>query len=301
MIRRLLSTILCWLCLNIAFDAVAGAREPLRVVPLDWGLASTLFALGVDVPALAEKKGYADWVGQENLSDDIVDLGLRLAPDMERLRGIDPDLILISPQFSSIAPRLETVAKTKVFATFTPDKTPLDNSIRITRELGSLLNTGARAERLVGSTEKALEDLRQSRLNASATCAVLIVNFVDERHIRVFADGSLYGDVLKAGNIDNAWKRPTNYWGFSTAPASALLDYPDAMLIAVGPTPLPVARILDAADGSHARNNLLDHLPSVAKGRLRMLPPIWSFGGLPEAKILAEALTAATLPDCPHE
>ncbi|MBD8893643.1 ABC transporter substrate-binding protein [Roseibium litorale] len=299
--RHLLCAALCCLCLGQAIAGDAAARTPPRVVPLDWGLASTLFALGVKVPALAEKSGYADWVGPENLSDDVVDLGLRLAPDMERLRNADPDLILITPQFSSIVPRIETIAKTKVYATFTPEKTPLSNSIRIARELGELLNASDRAEQLVASTNEALADLRRSRETKPEACPVLVVNFVDERHVRVFADGSLYDDVLKAGNIENAWRRPTNYWGFGTAPASALLDYPDAALIVIGPTPPQVQRILDASGGTQTFDTLLHHLPAVEAGRLRIIPAIWSFGGLPEAARLAKALTSANLPECPHD
>ena len=298
---RLFFTVLCCLCLSVPGAALAAAQVPPRVVPLDWGLASTLFALGVDVPALAEKKGYSDWVGQDNLPDNIMDLGLRLAPDMERLRDVEPDFILVTPQFSSIVPRLETIAKTKVYSTFTADRTPLRHSFRIARELGTLMGAQERAEHLVAGTEDALAALRHSRQTAGTACPVVIVNFVDERHVRVFADGSLYDDVLKAGNIENAWGRPTNYWGFGTAPASALLDYPDAALLVVGPTPLSVQRILDTSGGRNDRDTLLDHLPAVQKGRLRMLPAIWSFGGLPEATRLARALTGANLPECPHE
>ncbi|MEJ8474301.1 ABC transporter substrate-binding protein [Roseibium algae] len=280
---------------------LADTDQPPRVISLDWGLTSTLLALGAAVPAIAEKKSYADWVGDGQAPATAVDLGLRLAPDMERLRELQPDLILITPQFSSIEPRLNLVAKTRSFATFTPDRTPLANATEITRQLGQMLHLDHNAVQLIAQSTAALDALRETATPAQKACEFLMVNFVDDTHVRVFGNGSLYGDVLKAAGIRNAWTRPTNFWGYGTASLNALLRQPEAGLLIVGPVPLDVQRQLQPDRSLGASDTLLDRLPAVQAGRYRVLPAIWSFGGLPEATALAKALMAADLPECDHE
>ncbi|WP_295809451.1 ABC transporter substrate-binding protein [uncultured Nitratireductor sp.] len=287
-----------------ALLAAAGANasepEEPNVVPLDWGLATTLLGMGVDVPAIAEKPAFLDWVQDPAPPPSAPDLGLRLAPDMERLQAAEPDLILVSPQFASIRKRLESVAPVHSFATFTPDKTPLANARRITRELGDLLRKPEAAEKLIADTERAIATLRAKSAEQPNRCAFLVVNFVDAGHARVFGEGSLYGGVLEGAGLSNAWTGATNFWGFTTVPLAALLHQADAELIVVAPVPVEVNRMLDAEQGG-ASESLLGKIPSVRDGRFRVLRPIWSFGGLTEATTFAKTLSATALPSCSND
>lgn len=285
--------------LSLLASPASHAREVSRVISLDWGLTSTLLALGEPVTAIAEKPTYRDWVGDPG--SPVADLGLRLAPNMERLHAIQPDLILISPQFSSIEPRLRSIAPVRTFATFTPDKRPLENATRITLELGNLLDRRDEAQRLMDGVAAAIDVLRETVHPGKFTCPVLVVNFVDDRHVRIFGVGSLYNDVLKAAGIRNGWDRSTNFWGFSITPISALLRYPDTALIVVEPMPFGVKRLLDGQRSADRAGSLLGNLPAVAQMRYRVVPPIWSFGGLPEAAHFARQLAANPLPECRHE
>lgn len=277
----------------LAPAASGQADEPPRVVALDWGLTTTLLGLGVELPALAERSSYRDWVEKPAPPAATPDLGLRLFPDMERLQAIDPDLILVTPQFASIEARLETVAPTRSLATFTPEKKPLANARRITRELGRLLQRERQAEELIARTETAIDGLR--RAAAPRRCALLVVNFVDAGHVRVFGEGSLYDGVLSEAGIENAWSGRTNFWGFGTLPVSELLHYPQAALVVVGPVPAKIRRIFEGEEAA----GLIGRLPAVRSGHYRLLRPIWSFGGLTEAATFAATLSKPeNVPDC---
>ena len=77
-----------------------------RIVTLDWTIAETLMGMGVAPQAVAQLSAYHDWVAEPALPDTVVDLGLRTQPNLELLADLQPDLILISPMFSNLAPLL---------------------------------------------------------------------------------------------------------------------------------------------------------------------------------------------------
>lgn len=272
-----------WLTL-CAVPVPLAAEE--RVVALDWGLVSTLTAMDVALPALPERGDYARWVGPP--PEGAADLGLRMAPDLERLAQARPTVIAVTQQFAPIVPRLDTIAPTVSLVTYSTDRTPLVHARAVTRTLGAMTGHMRQAEALIADTDAAIAAIDP----AGMTCPVLVLSILDARMIRVFGAGSLYDDVLKGAGLENAWQGPTNVWGFTQIPASALLRLRHAAPVVIAPVP---ATFRDGFSGG-----VMAQVPAFRTGTVRTLPPIWPFGGLPEARAFARGLSLPQLPECPE-
>ncbi|AJY48816.1 MULTISPECIES: ABC transporter substrate-binding protein [Halomonadaceae] len=254
---------------------------------VDWTIAETLMAIDAPVSSVAQQDAYHDWVGEPRIPESVSDMGLRTQPNLELLAQIPPEQTLISPMFAGLTPRLERIAPVTSFALYSPGTDTWQEMQTLTRQLGELTERQPQAEQLIKETQTLMATLRESRpLSQSEIAPLLMVQFMDARHVRVFGDNSLYNAVLEQLELPNAWDQPTNAWGFALAGVEALARYPEAMLVIIDPLPAGVEEQL-------AKSGLWQHLPSVKNNRLLRLPPVWSFGALPSAQRFAKELTAA--------
>ncbi|UEM03208.1 iron-siderophore ABC transporter substrate-binding protein [Skermanella rosea] len=289
---RILGSLLAPLAVLAILAATAAAAgdtppPPRRVVALDWGLTDTLIALGIRPLAVPEAKVYETWVGGPPLDPGVVDLGLRLEPNLELLSTLAPDLILIVGEQESLRPQLERIAPTLSLPTYTSDHRPWENAVDATRRLSRLLHRQAAGEALIGRAEAAFA-AAQVTLEAANPPPVLAVSFMDARHVRVYGKGSLAEAVLESSGLRSAWTGPTNAWGFATVPIDRLSVHPDASLLVIDPVP-PDAR------PTLASSPLWRNLPAVAAGRTGVIPPPLVFGMVPAAARFARML--AETPD----
>lgn len=279
---------LTWLAgLLAALVAAAAPADTPRLVTLDWTLAETLVALGTPPVAVAQVEAYHAWVGKPALPARTLNLGLRSQPNLERLASLAPERILISPMFANLTPRLARIAPVVSLPLYSPGRDTWEEMRELTRSLGRLVERPEVASRLIEETEARLDALRR-RLDDSPP-PLLVVQFMDRRHVRVFGDNGLFQAVLDHLGLDNAWRGPTNAWGFSLVGIEALAGL-DARLVVVEPYPAGVRERLDDA-------GLWGHLVEASRGAPIVLPPIWSFGALPAATRFADRLVSALEPD----
>jgi len=278
----LLQSIAISLC--IASGAAQASAEPeRRVVTLDWTIAETLMGMGIKPQAVAQLSAYHDWVAEPALPASVIDLGLRTQPNLELLADLEPDVILISQMFSNIAPRLSRVAPVEMLQLYVPGTDTWTQMLQLTRDAARLVGQPQAGERLIDRTEAAMRAYRQQL--PAQTKALLIVQFIDARHVRVFGANGLYHAVLEQLDLENAWQGETNSWGFSLVGLEELLGV-DGQLIVVEPAPLGVEAQL-------ADSGLWQALPEVREKSVITLPPVWSFGALPSALRFADTLTTA--------
>lgn len=272
-----------WLALCLwLFCLAAQAAPPQRIAVIDWGIAETLLGLGVTPIAVAQTEGYRRWVGAPVLPEDVIDLGLRVEPNLELLSQLKPDLILITPQFAASRAQLERIAPVKSLAIYTREAEGYVGAQQVTRELAALLEREAEGEALIERVEAKLQQVRQ-RLSQYPVPALYIATFLDARHVRLFGKQSLYQGVLDRVGLHNAWQGPTNYWGFTQAGIERLSEQPAAALIYLDPLPPGVAQgLTDSA--------LWQRLPMVREQRVYGLAPVWSFNGLLAAERFAGLL-----------
>lgn len=254
-----------------------------RLATLDWTIAETLTALGMPPQGVAQTAAYREWVAKPALPDTVVDLGLRVQPNLELLADLAPDRILISPMFATLEPRLSRIAPVSTVSLYAGSDDLWPDLLAATRKIARLGGKPSAAERLIETTESRIAQLRDGLPEAKRP--LLMVQVMDARHVRVFGDHSLYQAVTERLGLANAWQGTTNAWGFSLVGLEALAGL-DAQLVVIDPLPVGVEEAL-------ADNGLWQHLAAVREGRVLRLPPVWSFGGLPSAQRFAEQLTVA--------
>lgn len=280
-IRRWLAALVA--CLSVAAHAHAASAESPRIATLDWTIAETLIALDARLVGLAQIDGYESWVAEPPVPATVHDLGLRAQPNLEQLVGLAPDRIALSPMFASLAPRLETIAPITTFRLYGPDVETWPAMRRVTRELGAFAGRERQAEALITDSQTRLARLAQ-RLPDDMP-PLIVVQFMDARHVRVFGENGLYHAVLGQLGLANGWTGETNRWGFSLVGLESLAGM-DGRLVVVRPYPVGVRRALDDSA-------LWKRLTEQSDGDVLELAPVWSFGALPSATRFAEQLVEA--------
>ncbi|MBN8941170.1 MAG: ABC transporter substrate-binding protein [Rhizobiales bacterium] len=273
--------------LGAALSRPARAAAPERVVAIDWGLAATLLSLGVTPLGIAETRLYRTWVAEPALPPAVRDIGLRTAPNLELLATLKPDLIVMTRQSENARALLRRIAPILTIDLYADDRRPLDRALAAVRELGTAFDRQDAAIALLGRFEATLADAR--RRIGSFGRPVLAIGFMDARHVRVYGQGSLFADVLDRIGLVNAWRGPTNAWGFSLADIAELAAYADSRILVIEPTPPEAAASL-------TRAGLWRALPFVRDGRVTPIDPVWAFGDITAAGrfagLVAQALAA---------
>lgn len=259
-----------------------------RIVTLDWGVAETLVALGAPPVGVPDIKGYADWVAEPPLPPGTVNLGSRFEPNLELIRSLKPDLIILIPFQSSLEPLLRRIAPTLTLSVHQGVGQPYAAAQEATRTLGRLTGRQAEAEALIVRTEATLTDSR-TRLATVPLPPVLVAAVADAHHLWVFGPGSLYDDLLARLGLRNGWIEPVSDWGFSAVGADRLAESGDSTFITLRPLPPDF-------DTGLTRSPLWQSLPFVQAGRVHILPPVLMFGMLPSSARFATLLADTLVP-----
>jgi ABC-type Fe3+-hydroxamate transport system substrate-binding protein len=266
----------------IAPRLVDAASDRPRAVVLDWALLETMLAIGhPPIAAVAASDWNRSNMGPR-LPSGVADLGLSPEINFELLASLKPDLIVMSPFVEQLEPALRRIAPTWNLSVFEPAAAPLQHQRELTRKLGARLGRAAEADDYVADAERRLDEIR-TRMAARPKRPVLLANFIDARHVRVYGGSGLYQNVLDRLALVNAWTGQTNYWGYATLGIERLATAGDLELIAFEPIPAD-------AQSTLTRSPLWTQLPFVKAGRVSILRSVLMFGALPSALRLAHVL-----------
>jgi ABC-type Fe3+-hydroxamate transport system substrate-binding protein len=261
---------------------LAAAGTGLRVASLDWALAETMIVLGHAPIAIVAADDWPRFVVEPALPAGVADLGLQPEINFELLAWLKPDLILTSPFVQTLEPVLKKIAETERPSIFEPGGTPLAQPQALTTTLGKRLGRTESAQSYLAGAGRLFDHYRQ-RIAALHPPPVLLVNFMDGRHVRVYGGSGLYQNVLDRIGVANAWTGHTNYWGFSTVGIERLATGKDLRLIAFEPIPADTLPTLQ-------RSPLWTRLPFVEAGHVSILPTVLMFGAMPSALRFARLL-----------
>ncbi|MCJ8141146.1 ABC transporter substrate-binding protein [Falsirhodobacter halotolerans] len=263
--------------------ALAGGRP--RLAAIDWAMMETAIALGHMPVAGAELIRYRADVGQPAIPPDVVDLGLRGAPNFELLQLVRPDMILSSPYYTQFETRLRAIAPVLSLTFFAQGEPPLPRALAALSDLARDIGDVAAGARALSRTEARFDALsvELARFNDRP---LALIDIGDARHMRAFGPDSLFGSTLARLHLTNARSQPTAFSFMAPVPIETLAKMPEARIIVIGPPPPAARRAL--------RGSVLWHaLPPVAEGRVHVLPPLNPFGAVPSALRFAEALVQA--------
>lgn len=269
---------------GMANAAEGNAPAQPRIAAIDWGQAQTLIAIGAPPVAMAQITSYGDWVGGPAVPASVQELGLRVQPNMELLSQLNLDAITITPMYANSRARLAQVAPVKSIDVYYHEGSAWDNTVEATRKLAELVQREAAGEQLIETTRAEIEALAE--YVPADPRPLLVIQFIDARHVRVFGDNSLIGNVMTRMGVTNAWQEQTNFWGFALVPIERLAAIENARMAVLDPMPVGVAEEI----GSSV---LWQSLPTVRDQAILDLPAVWSFGGLPSATRFARGLAEA--------
>ena len=196
-----------WLLgLALFFCAVRGfaqANDAPRVSAIDWGQAQTLIAIGAPPVAMSQIPAYNDWVSAPAVPEGVRDLGLRVQPNMELLSQLDIDVITITSMYAGLRERVAPIAPVETIDIYDGNGAVWDRTVESTRRLGALVGREAAAEALVNDTQARIEACTAQV--PEHVKPLLVVQFIDARHVRVYTEDSLIGSVLERMGIANAY------------------------------------------------------------------------------------------------
>ncbi|RWB28427.1 MAG: ABC transporter substrate-binding protein [Mesorhizobium sp.] len=263
----------------------ARAARPPRIACLEWTSAEMVISLGIGPVAVADTKGYRDWVAGPALPAGCIDLGSRGEPNLELLLELKPDLIIGAYGYGLDEAPFRRIAPLHTVPFYDGSQAPYRQAEIETLELGLQLGREAEAQRLIQETTATIAHLR-TLFSGQTRQPLAVVSRFDDRHVRVYGKGSLFQDVLDRLRLTNAWTAPTDSWGFSILGIEELVAIGKARVISLDPIPPHVKIRID-------QSSLWANLPCVKAGNVRTIPPIWPFGGLAAAARFATFVARA--------
>ena len=285
--KHFLLGLLFILCQPFAMQSVR-ADAPERIVALSWDLAEVVLELDVVPIGIADVDGYRTWVRQPILPPEVLDLGLRNEPNLERLAALAPDLILASDQQVDLVPRLEQIAPVMFVRSFDSAQ---DNAA-VSRE------TVRSIARILGREDLAEE--RLSRLDARIAAAgarvrkhfdknmppILPIRFLTTETLRLHGANSMAKAAIDAMGLEHAAPGEPTSWGFVQKRVEDLAAVEEAIILHI--SPFPEMQELQAT-------RLWQFMPFVRGSRHAEVQPVWTFGGAFSIGHLSEAFADALL------
>ena len=138
------------------------SEPPKRVVVLNWALAEQMLELGEVPLGMADVNGFRRHASKPVVPDSIIDLGDRLSPDLEKIRQLEPEIIVIGYSQRPLIRTLSNIATVIYFKNFGHR---YDNQAKARSrflELGKLFAKSDLAENILAQRDSRLLALRQS-------------------------------------------------------------------------------------------------------------------------------------------
>ncbi|WP_226692983.1 MULTISPECIES: ABC transporter substrate-binding protein [Rodentibacter] len=256
------------------------AEKQIAYATVDWSVAETLIALGQAPLAVGDVKSYQTWVIEPQLPANIIDLGVRLQPNLERISSLSRSLgkqfftFIHSSFYASLNNKLSSYGKV-YNVEFYKEGNAWENIVAATQEIGRIIDKPAAVQHLLAEYEQTISHYR-TLLKPFTDRPIALVQFIDTRHLRIYGKNSLLGAVINQLGFENAYLPEVNYWGFQNIEITELAKLPEnTRFVVIKPYPNNIVTAL-----SH--NTLWQHLP-LAREPL-ILPAVWTFGAIPSAQ-----------------
>lgn len=270
-------------------NSILAEKVPSSIAVFDWTIAETLLSLDPAAVSLGNTAAFHTWTGYDYEDINIIDIGTQIFPNMELLSNISPEQILLSPNQTRLGERLHEIAPITILQSY-PYTRERNGSLWLrletfTLDVGKAANLSEEAQQLVSDTRLHLESLKN---DIPPQPPLLIIQLVNEHHVRIYGADSMFQGVLEQLGLKNAWTGNTNQWGYSLVSIRELFNVNEARLV-----------ILESAFPIGIENNIENSgawhfLPSVQRGDFVVLPSsFWIAGALPSSLRFADSLVRA--------
>ncbi len=265
-----------------------------NVVVLEWQQIEDVLTLGVEPVGVADAEGYRTWDSAEELSDDVVDVGLRGEPNMDAVFETNPDLIIteVYGPADALVKRFEKY-DVPVLATLGADaKDPIGQMKETFTLIARALGKEDVAEDVLAEFDQHLADAKaavaEARPETTEFAYVDAYVMGSTVSIRPFGQGSLVGELGEELGLTNVWKGEVDkLYGLGQTDIEGLAAIGDAQLFYTGTDSESwLSEIEDNAVWKNA--------PFVEQGRIAAFPEgTWTFGGPRSSEQLLDAYVQA--------
>ncbi|RXZ80126.1 iron-siderophore ABC transporter substrate-binding protein [Paenibacillaceae bacterium] len=265
---------------------------PQRVIALEWSIAEDLLALGVQPVGIADIENMKKWVALPvEIGSDVVDVGLRTAPDMELLASLEPDLIIgLDRNLESNYETMSGIAPTIAFNPYPleGEGNHYDAMIQSFNEIADILGKKDEAEAVLKQLDDTYAEAKAKLAAAGMSEApfVLAMGYSNQDAVvyRLSTDNALAVKVLENIGLKNAHKpQAFEVYGFTTSDVEALPAIQDANFLHI------VQDDDNVIDNQMKNNAVWNSLNFVKENRVFALGgDMWPYGGPLSAQIMAQ-------------
>ena len=269
------------------------ASPPQRIVALTWSHTEILLTLETAPVGVATISGYRTWQSNNPpLPDGVTEVGHRGNPSLEAIARLKPDLILgYNFRHANLYGRLSQIAPTLLYRQYPSANDTefryFNQLMRITRDLGTLLNKQALAEQSIADMNNSIRQAKDAIANAGlAGDAVVLGKFVGMgMGLRVFSNASLSADIAQQLGLVNRWQHALPGRDFSHIQLPQMLNLGNPHVIIFGDDSNETQLMQQSA--------IWPQLAFVQQNRLYRVDNSWGFGGPRSATKLAERMRDA--------
>lgn len=269
--RRRLLQMMALSPLLTSLPALSASRPDLsRIVTLEWLPTELLIALGVMPLAIADIPNYNLWVAEPPLAPGVIDVGQRTEPNMELIQQLKPSLLLITQGYGPDTQQLETIAPVLGVKANDGSAKPMQLAIKSLHKLADTLGLQDRAEEHLRVYNDAIAKTREL-MKPVALQPVLLMTFIDPRHVLVFGQGSMFHEIMGDVGLTNAWGGEGSFWGSVSVGVERLTRIKNARVLCFDHGS---ADIMDAV----AKTPLWKSMPFVRANQFSVVPAVWFYG-----------------------
>ncbi len=267
-----------------------------KVVSLEWSYTEELLALGVTPVGAADTATYGDWVTapEAKLPGDVTDVGSRQEPSIEKIKALDPDLIV--SDVDRLTANFDQLNEIAPVVAFDPTKKPQLETMKTNfTELAEAVGKEDKAEEVLGELDAKVDEVK-STIEASGNGDnpfALAQGYTAEGApgIRMFTSDSMAASLLEEAGLKNGWDGKPDSWGMTTVGVEGLTKVDsDARFLYVA------LKSDDPFTGVLKDNAAWKDLSFVKQNKVAALDPgTWLFGGpLSAMQLLDETAKAYT-------
>lgn len=211
-----------------------------RIIALEWSIAEELLVAGVQPVGVADIAGFEKWVTIDAaLSDEVVDVGGRLEPNMEVMAQLNPDVIIgIKGRHEKIKSELEKIAPVIMYDNSTPKAlaNQYAHMLETLRQTGKLVGKEMEVEAAIQRLEDRYAEAKQAIEGADlATKEFVFTQAFSVNQaptFRIFTKNSIVSHVLEnMGLVNKIQDEQEAAYGFIQTNVEGLSKYQEAMLL----------------------------------------------------------------------
>ena len=270
-------------------------KPPERVVVTDWALLEQILELGVTPVGAPELSLYRHYVRQPALPEHITDIGLRHSPNLQAIRSLKPDVIIIGTDQKALAKPFSHIAPVLYYNNFSKKYRTNGQKTRVRfLQLAELFQLQSLAENKLAAMDNEIEKIRKKlhRHFDGKLPNVTLMRFsrqnraLGKKTALVYGENSIPLHAMQQLGLTSSANTGRSKWGYQELPISQLAMLTEDVILYIEPAEVSKNFFLSEQWQS---------LPAVQQKRAYPMKAAWSYGGAISVLYNARAISHALL------